>query len=160
MFGVVALQTIYHILSGFLYWKAKNFYELSLPCTGNFDLSGFCPPFPYHITRFYQVSCTGKTRITTGLGTVANDSDLAKAIATALQGIKTNALATGNFSYNSTNDNAVADNLAAGYYLVESSLGTALVLDTLKDETIQTKNTYHTCYCSRSLSQNCSIGLT
>ena len=81
---------------------------------------------------------------TTELGAVANDSDLAKAIATALQGIKASALATGNFSYNSTNGNAVAENLAAGYYLVESSLGTALVLDTLKDETIQTKNTYHT----------------
>lgn len=34
------------------------------------------------------------------------------------------------------------DNLSTGYYLVTSTVGSALILDTLKDETINSKNTY------------------
>lgn len=71
------------------------------------------------------------------------DSDGAK-IAAALNTdeIKAAAVANGNFAYDKTAGNAVADNLSNGYYLVTSSLGTALVLQTLNDVTIQTKNTY------------------
>lgn len=71
------------------------------------------------------------------------DSDGAK-IAAALNtdAIKAAAVAHDSFAYDSASGEAVADNLDNGYYLVTSSLGTALVLQTLGDVEIQTKNTY------------------
>ena len=71
------------------------------------------------------------------------DADGAK-IAAALNtdAIKAAAVATNSFAYDSSTKKAVASGLDNGYYLVTSSLGTALVLQTLNDVTIQTKNTY------------------
>ncbi len=71
------------------------------------------------------------------------DSDGAK-IAAALNtnAIKTAAVVHNRFAYDSGSGSAIADNLDDGYYLVTSSLGTALVLQTLGDVAIQTKNTY------------------
>ncbi len=71
------------------------------------------------------------------------DSDGAK-IAAALNtdAIKAAAVAHDSFAYDSTSGEAVAEGLDDGYYLVTSSLGTALVLQTLGDVEIQTKNTY------------------
>ena len=47
-------------------------------------------------------------------------------------------------TFKMSNGSASATGLNEGYYLITSSLGTALVLETLGQETIETKNEYHT----------------
>ena len=76
-------------------------------------------------------------------GVAFADSD-GEAIAAALNtdAIKAAALATNTFSQ--SGGSAVAEGLDAGYYLITSTLGTKLVLQTLGDVEIETKNEYHT----------------
>ena len=77
-------------------------------------------------------------------GTEFTDLDGA-AIAAALNtdAIKDKALAKGSFKAG-TNGVANSGDLQQGYYLITSSLGTKLVLDTLGHETVTTKNEYIT----------------
>ena len=58
--------------------------------------------------------------------------------------IKKAAIATGDFSYNKDTGKAESGNLDKGYYLVESSLGSVVALQTLGNEEITEKNTYIT----------------
>lgn len=67
-----------------------------------------------------------------------------KALAAAVNTdpVKAAALKTGTFQTDGSE--AKAEDLEAGYYLVASSLGTNLVLETLKDEEVKEKNEYIT----------------
>ena len=72
-----------------------------------------------------------------------NDSTDAGAIATALDGIKaTFADASGTFAQSTPGGTATKDGLDAGYYLITSTLGDKLAVQTLADVTINTKNSY------------------
>jgi fimbrial isopeptide formation D2 family protein/LPXTG-motif cell wall-anchored protein len=75
---------------------------------------------------------------------LANASTDAATIADALNtdDIKAAALATYNFAQTEPGGSASADNVDPGYYLITSSLGTELVVQTLADVTINTKNEY------------------
>ena len=67
----------------------------------------------------------------------------AEAIATALDGIKTTfADASGTFAQTTPGGTATKDGLDAGYYLITSTLGDKLAVQTLADITINTKNSY------------------
>lgn len=55
-----------------------------------------------------------------------------------------NSTITADGTATSTGDNVKISNLATGYYLVTSTLGSAVIVDTLGDETIETKNLYPT----------------
>lgn len=83
------------------------------------------------------------TRWNVTVNDAIEDTD-GEAIATALNtsAIKAAALASDKFAQ--SNGSAVADNLDPGYYLVTSTLGTKLVLQTLNDVSIATKNSYPT----------------
>lgn len=65
----------------------------------------------------------------------------AKTLANTLARVS-GATAAGTSTYLEESDSYKIADLAAGYYLVTSSIGDALILDTLKDETIITKNSY------------------
>lgn len=67
-------------------------------------------------------------------------AEAAKKIAAAFETIKNSAIDSTNFT--SANGKAEAKNLEPGYYLVESSLGTVLAVDTLDDVEITEKNGY------------------
>jgi fimbrial isopeptide formation D2 family protein/LPXTG-motif cell wall-anchored protein len=64
-----------------------------------------------------------------------------EALANALNTVKTHAFADGEFTMNNGTATASVDD---GYYLVTSSLGSKLVLDTFSTVSINTKNEYHT----------------
>ena len=67
----------------------------------------------------------------------------AEQIATALDGVKdTFATADNTFAQTEPGGSATADDLDAGYYLITSTLGDVLVVQTLADIEINTKNTY------------------
>ena len=76
--------------------------------------------------------------------TDTDGEDIAEALST--DAIKNAALESGQFSQETVGGEvyAKADNLEAGYYLITSTLGSKLVLQTLKDITITTKNGYIT----------------
>lgn len=65
----------------------------------------------------------------------------AKTLASTLANV-TGAISVGTSTYLEGSKSYKIANLAAGYYLVTSSRGDALILDTLKDEKITTKNSY------------------
>jgi len=65
----------------------------------------------------------------------------AETIATALNGIK-DSFPSGTFAQTTPGGTATADTLGAGYYLITSTLGNKLVVQTLADVTINTKNDY------------------
>ena len=67
-------------------------------------------------------------------------AEAAKKIAAAFKTIKVSAIKTDHFD--SAGRKAEATNLDPGYYLVESSLGTVLAVDTVGDVTINEKNGY------------------
>ena len=72
-----------------------------------------------------------------------DESTTAAAIATALDGIKSSfADASDTFSQSTPGGTAVKDGLDAGYYLITSTLGDKLAVQTLADVTINTKNSY------------------
>ena len=67
----------------------------------------------------------------------------AEQIATALDGVKdTFATADNTFAQTTPGGSATADGLDPGYYLITSTLGDVLVVQTLADIEINTKNTY------------------
>ena len=73
----------------------------------------------------------------------AESTATAEDIATALNGIKaTFADASGTFAQTTPGGTAVKDGLEVGYYLITSTLGDELVVQTLADVTINTKNDY------------------
>lgn len=74
-----------------------------------------------------------------------------EAVATALQSIKDNAIATG-----TATDNKIELEYDA-YILIESSLGTKLVLDTVTTKTVEEKNTYPSVTKTEDIS-NAEIG--
>ena len=72
-----------------------------------------------------------------------NENTSAEDIAAALQGIKTTfADASGTFAQTTPGGSAKKDGLDPGYYLIESTLGDVLAVQTLADITINTKNEY------------------
>jgi len=76
---------------------------------------------------------------------LTDDTTTAEAIATALNGIanKDTLFETGTFHQDYPNStNVSSSDLANGYYLITSTLGDKLVVQTLGDVTINTKNTY------------------
>jgi len=73
-----------------------------------------------------------------------NDDGAAIAEALNTAAIKAEAVADDDFAYDSTSGKAEATNLGDGYYLVTSSLGTNLVLQTIGSVSINTKNDYFT----------------
>jgi len=83
------------------------------------------------------------TRWNVTVNSAIEDTD-GEALSNALntEAIKNAAFANNEFTMSS--GKAEVDNLAEGYYLVTSSLGTNLVLDTLNTVEIATKNEYHT----------------
>ena len=66
----------------------------------------------------------------------------AELLAEALKAVITDDTAVAGFVSSSTDGKYVIDNLGEGYYLITSTLGSKMIIDTLKDETINTKNTY------------------
>ena len=66
----------------------------------------------------------------------------AEEIAAALDGVKDKAIANGTFNRSAPGGSASASNLPDGYYLVVSSLGTKLAVQTTGDITIKEKNEY------------------
>ena len=76
---------------------------------------------------------------------LADDSTTAGVIAARLDTIKsTFSDASGTFGQTTVGGTATADNLDPGYYLITSTLGDELVVQTLADVTINTKNDYPT----------------
>ena len=74
---------------------------------------------------------------------LADDSTTADVIAARLDTIKTSfADASGSFAQTAPGGTAKAEGLAPGYYLITSTLGDELVVQTLADVTINTKNEY------------------
>lgn len=67
----------------------------------------------------------------------------AEAIATAFDGIK-DGFETGSFAQTTPGGNAKKDSLDPGYYLITSTLGDKLAVQTLADIVIKTKNSYPT----------------
>ena len=63
-------------------------------------------------------------------------------LADALKAVITDDTAVAGSVSSSTNGNYVINNLEEGYYLITSTLGSKMIIDTLRDITINTKNTY------------------
>ena len=109
------------------------------------------PKVSYFVST--QAKATALER--TGLFTVTKDvtkdkwyvaltdkNTTAAAIATALDGIKGSFDVTGTFAQTQPGGTATKDGLNPGYYLITSTLGDVLAVQTLADVTINTKNSY------------------
>ena len=95
-------------------------------------------------TGYFTATATADGSRYTMTSTLSNTEENGKLMRDALNTpeIKAAAIASDTFSYE--NGKATATGLETGYYLVESSLGSVVALQTLGDEEIEEKNTYIT----------------
>lgn len=75
---------------------------------------------------------------------VANIDYDAEALANALSAVITDSTAIVGTTSSSTDGKYVINGLADGYYLITSTLGSKMIIDTLSDKEIDTKNSYPT----------------